>query len=494
MHENFKKALSEYVLAERHFQKTRDQNGLLLCYLGLMEQNRILAKWDAVREYEKLSDELRDSFNPARATLAHFYNRKAAIASEVDHDNDQAIQLSLKAINYAMETNDTFTMASSYNQIAFGYGTQNKFQQAHHYYQRSLELYKKIGNERYVVDLYMNLSRHFQVLKQLDSSDFYAFKGYKLAEHRGFEHAQQMNCMLLFENATGRNDFRSALEYHIKYVDIGSKNEQKRWNKVLLDLEKKHQVAVKEKELASNKNQLKLKELNLQRSQTTVFVTLLSLFFIVIILALLAYFFLKQRLTNKQLNTLLEENRFLLEESNHRIKNNLQLVTSLLHRKLDGEPDERNNLKEVLEEIEAISTLHKHIYLSKDKKSVNLHNYLLDIQSNFSYMLHENRIALTCEVSPIELDINKAMYLGLLFTECLINSMKHAFADTPKPQIHLTISLTQEGAIEWVYTDNGCGLPADKNPELVRLMCKQLKSHFHLTRAPGFELTLRLNP
>ena len=153
MHENFKKALSEYVLAERHFQKTRDQNGLLLCYLGLMEQNRILAKWDAVREYEKLSDELRDSFNPARATLAHFYNRKAAIASEVDHDNDQAIQLSLKAINYAMETNDTFTMASSYNQIAFGYGTQNKFQQAHHYYQRSLELYKKIGNERYVVDL-----------------------------------------------------------------------------------------------------------------------------------------------------------------------------------------------------------------------------------------------------------------------------------------------------------------------------------------------------
>lgn len=492
MLEDYKKAFPFYLKAESIFKKLDDKNALLECYTDQMEFNRSLGIWETVEQNMASAEELLKKFHPKDAVLAYYLNRRAAIASEYQHDSEKTLEYSFKALKLAQKVGDKNLQASSYNQIGFEYESPGNFDKAVSYFHKALELYKQAKNERYVADLYANLAGHFQRTKDFDSSIFYGTLGYNLTKRKGFVHSQQGFCLLLFESSNALKDYKSALKYHIEYVEIGNISGQERWNKILYDLEKKHQVEAKEKELKEKQYSLRLKDMELEQSETKIVLIVSTLLIILILFSLVIFYYLRMRKANKKLNSLLVENQFLLEESNHRIKNNLQLVTSLLHRKLDSD-HELSKLGTVLEEIESISTLHKHIYLSEDKRSVNLHNYLLDIQHNFTSFLQDQKVEMHFEVQAIDMEINKAMYIGLLLTELLINSLKHAFPKTKAPRIDFSIYRTQDGKMRVSFTDNGRGLSSNDHPELVELMCKQLKAEYVIEGKKGFnfEMTLK---
>lgn len=492
MLEAYTQAFPKYVTAETIFRRNKDTNRLITCYTEFAEFHRSLGKRKDAAHYLNKAEQLIRTSSPDDRTHALFLNRKAAYASEYEHNHSKALKLSFQAVDLARSSGDQLLEASSYNQIGFDSDFQNDPSRSKTtYFHKALALYKAAGNQRYVADMYMNFSRHFLHVKQSDSAAFYAQAGYELCKARHFTHAHQLFCLLLYEVASGQSDEESELKYYIEYTELGAKTERSRWNKTLYELEKKYQVAVKEKELKNKQDELRLNRLQLQRNQSRLLLIVSTLVFSVLIAGILALFYFRQRKTSKQLTRLLSENQFLLEESNHRIKNNLQLVTSLLHRQLDAS-DGLNNLATVLEEIESISTLHKHIYLSENKKTVDLHNYLLDIRSNFTSFLHDRSVTTELDIVHTEVEINKAMYVGLLFTELLINSLKHAFATTMVPEISLKVTRASD-RLQFIYRDNGSGLSDHTQPELVILLCKQLKAEYILDNRSGFYFQLTLN-
>lgn len=240
--------------------------------------------------------------------------------------------------------------------------------------------------------------------------------------------------------------------------------------------------------------------LNNEKNIAEVKKNLLFLLFIIILfvfgLILLIYYSKKIKIANHQLEIYSKENAFLLNEAHHRINNNLQIIISLISSELI-KPENHDNpsLEKILTKIESISTLHRHLYQSEDKKKVSLKKYLEEIVLNYKDICNEKNIKTDVNLSDSLVSNNDAMYFGLLVTELFINSIKYAFQDLDQKTISLTIN-TQSNTIELLFADNG---NLEKNiivePKLVINLAKQLKSDYTINTENGFmfKLTKRSN-
>jgi two-component sensor histidine kinase len=169
----------------------------------------------------------------------------------------------------------------------------------------------------------------------------------------------------------------------------------------------------------------------------------------------------------EQLQASLREKEVLLKEIHHRVKNNLQIVYSLLRlqrRKLKDQVA-ANALLESQNRIESIALIHEKLYQSKDLARINLAEYVDSLVTNlFSiYNANHNQIALKTEIEPIFLDMDKAISCGLIVNELLSNALKYAFPPgnhQNNPSISVKFSAEpEESTISLVIQDNGVGIP-----------------------------------
>lgn len=171
----------------------------------------------------------------------------------------------------------------------------------------------------------------------------------------------------------------------------------------------------------------------------------------------------------KRLQASLQEKEVLLKEIHHRVKNNLQIVYSLLRlqrRKLKDQLA-ANALLESQSRIESIALIHEKLYQSEDLSRINLAEYIPSLVTNLfsTYNFSHTQIALRTEIGPIFLDIDKAIRCGLIINELLSNSLKYAFPDKNQGNllIRLQLSVTSTEAekptITLIMKDNGVGIP-----------------------------------
>lgn len=216
------------------------------------------------------------------------------------------------------------------------------------------------------------------------------------------------------------------------------------------------------------------------------------LLFVLGLLSLL-YYSKKLRIANMQLDFYANENAFLLKEANHRINNNLQLIIVLLNEELDKTENlnsDNSSIKKILAKVESISTLHRHLYQSTDKKTVDIKEYLNEITTNFDDIFTEKEILINYDFEQINLPIDFAMYLGLLTTELFINSIKYAFSNQ-KSRIILLKIYEKKSVLFFDYRDNGeKSIGKEINPNLVTTICKQIKSNCKIETKSGFEFYL----
>lgn len=237
--------------------------------------------------------------------------------------------------------------------------------------------------------------------------------------------------------------------------------------------------------------------LRLTESQTTInqvknnqLLLLVIILFFVLGMISLFFYSKKIKIANKQLDFLSKENAFLLNEANHRINNNLQLIVILISdelRKLDG--NERLNVKKILSKVESIATLHRHLYQSKNKNEIEISNYLNEIKVNFEELFEEKAITVNFHTEERVINIDQGLYLGLLLTELFINTLKYAFKEQVSRKIEVKVS-TQKSGYQFVYKDNGkesVGIAIQ--PRLVDKLCRQLKVVYTINTREGFELS-----
>jgi PAS domain S-box-containing protein len=165
----------------------------------------------------------------------------------------------------------------------------------------------------------------------------------------------------------------------------------------------------------------------------------------------------------EQIRTSLEEKEVLLKEIHHRVKNNLQVVSSLLSLQ-SGYPKVeavRELFVESQNRVKSMALIHEKLYQSKDFSNIDFADYIESLARGLfhSYGVNPDQIALTIEVD-VELDIDHAIPCGLILNELLSNSLKHAFPDEQKGAVLLRFH-EKENQFTLQFSDNGVGLPEE---------------------------------
>jgi two-component sensor histidine kinase len=211
----------------------------------------------------------------------------------------------------------------------------------------------------------------------------------------------------------------------------------------------------------------------------------------------------ERKQAEEQIKTSLKEKEVLLKEIHHRVKNNLQVISSLLY--LQSKQIDNKKILGMFQEsqhrVRSMALIHERLYQTEDLASVDFDEYLHQLASYLfrSYGATSNLIQLNISASHVSLGIDAAIPCGLIVNELVSNSLKHAFVQGQPGEILIEISVDREGQHRLVIKDNGVGLPDRVNLDntrslglqLVSTLVNQLEGSIKVERENGtrFEIT-----
>ena len=210
-----------------------------------------------------------------------------------------------------------------------------------------------------------------------------------------------------------------------------------------------------------------------------------------------------------QIEGSLREKEVLLREIHHRVKNNLQIISSLLNLQAGFTADKKTN--EILEEsknrVKSMALIHEKLYQSKNLSSLDFKEFIEELIKNLfnSYGIDFPSVKTELNIDNLNLNADQAVYLGLIINELVSNSLKHAFKPTvnAKENFQKIIFIEVRKDLNFGYYikigDNGCGFPANinfKNTEslglqLVISLVKQLDGEISLNNSSGTEYLIK---
>lgn len=173
--------------------------------------------------------------------------------------------------------------------------------------------------------------------------------------------------------------------------------------------------------------------------------------------------------SEQELRAALTEKEVLLKEVHHRVKNNLQIVSSLLYLQASQleNPEIKETLRESQSRVRSMALIHENLY-----RSGNLGNIQFDVHAEnlcgqlvSTYGIDSQRVHLELDVKPITLDLDYAIPLSLLLNELIANALKHAFPDDRSGTVSVTMARRDSGEIELVVRDDGIGMRATTDSE-----------------------------
>lgn len=405
---------------------------------------------------------------------------------------DSAVYYTEKAIQYAQTYNREYDLNEAYLTMGILYTKKrkNRIAEAKAYYLKAITYWKKTENYEYVYTSYLNISHDYLNKGEARTALIYNDSAYVYYDQTSVyykEFAPTIRAKIFY--ALGKLD--SA--YH--YQQLGHKAEINKINQEELSINKQT-----EEQYQNDKKEAALKNKNQQ-------VILIGSLLTVIVVTSVLLFRQNRKIKSRnkiistqlgELTKTLEQKQVLLSELQHRVKNNLQHVISILE--IQKESVDFNNIDELIRgnqnRIHSMALLHKKLNIGDNVNDVDLKRYVTELSElvKESYDKQNRKIALNviCEIDTIS--IEKALPLGLIITELVSNSMKHAFKKRSVGII--TIEITKENVNKLYYSDNGTGFDfnttSDKGlgHEIIKGLIDQLDGSVEANNNNGFELTI----
>ena len=205
----------------------------------------------------------------------------------------------------------------------------------------------------------------------------------------------------------------------------------------------------------------------------------------------------KRKQAEAQIQASLREKEVLLQEVHHRVKNNLQVISSLLD--LQSQQIEEQATLEIFREsqnrVKSMALVHEKLYKSKDFARINFAEYTESLTSYLlrAYQLNRDNIALELNIDEVTLNIDTPIPCGLIVNELVSNSLKHAFPNNQSGTIRISMFADETQHFNLIVEDNGVGFPPDWNLkqsqslgiQLVQVLTKQIKGKVELNNSLG---------
>lgn len=284
------------------------------------------------------------------------------------------------------------------------------------------------------------------------------------------------------------------------YTRIQNKNQRKEFDEVLAskvnELSAQFQKAEQDREIELLSTQNELQKSKLSHQRLLLYGGGAALFIFVALFLVILRFYRKVKKQNVLIAKALQEKEVLLKEIHHRVKNNLQIVSSLLNLQSRKITDEKASeaLREGRARVQSMSLIHQTLYHKDDLTGVYLNQYLEKLCASIldTYQVEANRVRLHTNIAPLMLDVDSIIPLGLIINELLTNSLKYAFPDQKKGDITIEIKETENG-LHLMVADNGVGIPdvivkgnsSSFGLEMIDAFKRKLKADLEITNRHG---------
>lgn len=416
-----------------------------------------------------------------------------------DHNDSTAIRKSLRLHMQGLKLAESNLKYESsriayYDNISQYYAERGNFEKAVYYGGKSVPLCYKYNRKTSLTYAYnwlgMAYFKHGDTRTGLD----YIYKALSISReiHNPFRE-MELN-LALYNCYLDAGQYKPAMMNFSRYNSIRDSlnvlNNTRQIAELHLQYEtdkKNHQISLLEK---------------LNRSQSFIVTGLIIGIVVVLLLSgllLRLYRAIKQR--NRQITEQSDKLEVLMKELHHRVKNNLQVVSSLLNLQSNRltDPQAKQSVLVGKQRIETMALIHGSLYRQENISMVNMNEYVRNVVESVikSFGKEENVIDLHITVEVPELDMDQALPLGLIINEWVTNVLKHAYTDTEMPSLVLDLK-SEDSKFKLTIKDNGVGMDEEKwhqpgnsfGIKLIKVLSKQLKGNCSMEQGSGTRLNV----
>lgn len=307
--------------------------------------------------------------------------------------------------------------------------------------------------------------------------------------------------------ASGKH--QEATTYYDKYIALNDSLRTMEILRLTADMEQKYESERKERQITELELQAAEQELQVRANRARLSYLVVVALLLLFLGGFYAYRYRTQRKNslilsqkNKTIEIALKDKEVLLQEIHHRVKNNLQVVSSLLSiqgREIE-DPKALEAVKESQNRVKSMALIHQYLYGEHDLKSINMQEYVSQLSQNLfdTYRLDRDLVELKLEIETIHLDVDTAVPLGIILNELITNSLKYAF---PEGQGGLLeVSLFERGnCLVLMVKDNGIGQIAGKHSgtnfgmKLIRAFEHKLGAAIEIVSENGYQVTCKIS-
>jgi two-component sensor histidine kinase/Tfp pilus assembly protein PilF len=495
---DYEKATNAFIESVDLFKKIGDTLNIAEVYLNLGELNVKINNESNALNYFKLA---RKNYRLVNSSLGEaFVLSGMGDLKDKNNELDSALYFYKKSALAWKNVNRLKEYAIECLKIGSVYDKKGQLRNAIDYYNISANNFSKVNYLYGLAQSYVSLAKIYLKRNEFALASKFSRDALRLSKviNSRSTQAQAYKCLYLIEKS--KSNFDSSLVYFERYGQLKDSLLNESINKNIADIQAKYQLLVNQRQIESLRDSTRISKLIIEKSklekiqQERLKWVLIAGVVISIVFILLIYYRYK---TKKQLSTklfnALTEREILLKELHHRVKNNLQIISSLLN--LQSEKTKNAEAKDVLnvskDRIMSMVMIHEKLYRSENFKSINLRDYVNELVENLSFStdLDKKKIKVEVEIEKIILDINKLIPCGLIINELLTNSVKHAFKGREEGII-LIEGKSLNGKCILSVSDNGVGLPDGYNPDnskslglrLITGLIKQINGVFEIEK------------
>lgn len=502
-------SLDNYIHSIEEFKQSENFELMAIANVSLGEYYRSIGKYDLAMDFVEQGLGIFESHHLI-ASKGFFkgIGRKAAILNETNRPYE-SINWSNKVLEYGELTNDISLQTTALNEIGFSYLNMQKYDSSMLAFKRAEKILDQISpsieaahvkynkamcfsrssedTTRLFRDSALVLFRDVLTYVKVNKIDYPLSEVYQYILTQ-FDYMKQYDSLAYYQ--------RIFYTLHIDQLQLKA-------NKKIYEIQESYQN--KQILLEKEKVQNDLKILEAENSEKSLInkVVLVIITLVLIILLVLVVFILKTRRHNLELKKSNELKDILIKEIHHRVKNNMQMVSSLLDIQSGNVKDEASKeaLKIAEERINSLALAHQNLFEYDDYGHIRLKEYLELVINN---LLHGTGCLIDLQIDDqIKMEIERAQSLGFITNELITNSLKHAWINKGFEDKRILVSITQRTK-RWyfVYEDNGVGLTPDfdvsKSKSLgIKLVnsfaSRKLNGQIQFSSSDGLEVTIEFD-
>lgn len=453
------KAIESFRRATLLYEQLNEPLALAECYLSLATIYKNLKKVKlALENIERalaINKELKSSVLLGKIKII-----EAEMMEEME-EYEEALKLYQSALSLSKTVGNNRDGTSILNRIGLLYLKNNQLRQSIHYLEEAYSIALEKGYAYELAHTLINLGEyHFN-----NGSFEEAIKHGKEALSRGEvlknDDIKNKAATLLLNIYKKNNDWKNSFYYQELLIKEKEKNESKIIGQIIE--EETHRMNLEKEKLLSEQKKVEKTLLQEREKQGRKIIYIIAATVILLLLTFVFLFYSRLKASKEKNKIILkqsEERKLLLQEVHHRVKNNFQIVSSMLRLQSYSIENEelRQSFTEAVNRINSMAMVHEVIYQQEKFKDLDIKVYLqklVEILQKTSY----NNIHFVTESESVPLKIETLISVGIALNELITNSFKHAFnLEVYNPMIKISIRVMNDNQVLLVYQDNGVGI------------------------------------